>query len=421
LHIEKRTLRYIFWGAISCILLYWILHEPARVNAVWATIKGVFSPFVMGATIAFILNVPMRAFEKLLKKVKNDSLRRLIAVCLTLICVLLVLALVCLLLFPQLIKTINSLVPTLSTFATKLQHFVVDFFQNKQTFISWEDVSAELAKLDWGSLLQQAFDLIENSLTVIVSGALTAIGSVVSAMVDILIAVVFALYCLFQKENLARQGRKLLYAFLPESTADYIVRVMRLANSTFSNFLSGQCVEVCILGSMFAIAMAIFRMPYIPLVSVLVAVTAFIPVVGAWVGCILGAFFIFVSNPLQALWFVIMFLILQQIENNMIYPRVVGTSIGLSGMWVLLAVAVGGELMGVAGMFLMIPAVSVLYALLREITAQRLAVNEIDPDKLQAHPPEIQSKFKEKQMHRKKKREQKKAAKSAKNTEQAQE
>ena len=421
MHIEKRTLRYIFWGAISCILLYWILHEPARVNAVWATIKGVFSPFVMGATIAFILNVPMRAFEKLLKKVKNDSLRRLIAVCLTLICVLLVLALVCLLLFPQLIKTINSLVPTLSTFATKLQHFVVDFFQNKQTFISWEDVSAELAKLDWGSLLQQAFDLIENSLTVIVSGALTAIGSVVSAMVDILIAVVFALYCLFQKENLARQGRKLLYAFLPESTADYIVRVMRLANSTFSNFLSGQCVEVCILGSMFAIAMAIFRMPYIPLVSVLVAVTAFIPVVGAWVGCILGAFFIFVSNPLQALWFVIMFLILQQIENNMIYPRVVGTSIGLSGMWVLLAVAVGGELMGVAGMFLMIPAVSVLYALLREITAQRLAVNEIDPDKLQAHPPEIQSKFKEKQMHRKKKREQKKAAKSAKNTEQAQE
>lgn len=399
MHIEKRTLRYIFWGAISCILLYWILHEPARVNAVWATIKGVFSPFVMGATIAFILNVPMRAFEKLLKKVKNDSLRRLIAVCLTLICVLLVLALVCLLLFPQLIKTINSLVPTLSTFATKLQHFVVDFFQNKQTFISWEDVSAELAKLDWGSLLQQAFDLIENSLTVIVSGALTAIGSVVSAMVDILIAVVFALYCLFQKENLARQGRKLLYAFLPESTADYIVRVMRLANSTFSNFLSGQCVEVCILGSMFAIAMAIFRMPYIPLVSVLVAVTAFIPVVGAWVGCILGAFFIFVSNPLQALWFVIMFLILQQIENNMIYPRVVGTSIGLSGMWVLLAVAVGGELMGVAGMFVMIPLASVVYVLISEITHVRLSQRNIADEKLQPQPIETKSHLKKQREH----------------------
>lgn len=413
MHIDKKTLRYIFFGAITCILLYWILHEPARVNAVWATVKGVFAPFVMGATIAFILNVPMRGFENLLRKVKNASLRRLIAVCLTLVCVLLVLALICLLLIPQLIDTINSLVPTLRDFVTELEAFVLDFFQNKQTFISWNDINAELAKLDWGSLLQQAFDLIRNSLTVIVSSALTAIGSVVSAMVDVLIAVVFALYCLFQKENLARQGRKLLYAFLPENTADYIVRIMRLANSTFSNFLSGQCVEVCILGTMFAISMAIFRMPYIPLISVLVAITAFIPVVGAWVGCVLGAFFIFVSNPLQAVWFVIMFLILQQIENNMIYPRVVGTSIGLSGMWVLLAVAVGGELMGVAGMFLMIPAASVIYALLREITAQRLVDNEIDPDKLRAHPPEIQSKFKEKQMHRKKKRELKKAAKSA--------
>ena len=172
------------------------------------------------------------------------------------------------------------------------------------------------------------------------------------------------------------------------------MRILRLANATFSNFLSGQCIEVCILGCMFAISMAIFRMPYIPLVSVLVAVTAFIPVVGAWVGCVFGAFLILVANPMQAVWFVVMFVVLQQIENNLIYPRVVGTSIGLSGMWVLVAVAVGGELMGVAGMFLMIPITSVIYTLLRESTNKHLQTKEIPADKLKEQPPELTKKFK---------------------------
>jgi len=209
------------------------------------------------------------------------------------------------------------------------------------------------------------------------------------------IGIVFAVYCVFQKELLARQGRRLLYAFLPEKFCDATVRILRLTNSTFSNFLSGQCLEVCILGCMFAISMAIFQMPYIPLVSVLVAVTAFIPVVGAFVGCIIGALFILVANPIQAVWFVLMFLVLQQIENNIIYPRVVGTSIGLPGMWVLFAVAIGGELMGVIGMFLMIPMAAVLYALLHEITHKRLNNRNIDPDKLIDHPPELHSKLKE--------------------------
>jgi predicted PurR-regulated permease PerM len=171
---------------------------------------------------------------------------------------------------------------------------------------------------------------------------------------------------------------------------------MRLTNSTFSNFLSGQCIEVVILGTMFAIAMSIFGMPYIPLISVLIAVTAFIPVVGAWVGCILGGFLIFVANPSQALWFVIMFIILQQIENNLIYPKVVGTSIGLSGMWVLVAVALGGQLMGVAGMFLMIPIVSVFYTLFQEHTHRRLQMRDIDSEKLNVQPPELSSKLKNK-------------------------
>ena len=255
--------------------------------------------------------------------------------------------------------------------------------------MEWLTNNTDFEQFDWAGLVQKLITMVGNSVSTIVDGAFSAIGSIAGAFMDAFIAVVFCVYCLFQKETLARQGRKLLYAFLPEKFCDNTVRILRLTNATFSNFLSGQCVEVCILGSLFAITMVIFGMPYIPLVSVLVAVTAFIPVVGAWVGCIFGAFFILVANPIQAVWFVIMFIVLQQIENNLIYPRVVGTSIGLSGMWVLVAVAVGGELGGVAGMFLMIPVASVIYTLLREVTNNRLAGKTIDSEKLKDQAPEL--------------------------------
>lgn len=412
LEINKKTLRNLFIVVASGIVLYWVLHETDRVEGLYNILKGVFAPFVTGAAIAFVINVPMRAFEGLLKGVKQDKLRRLIAILLTFIAVLLVLALVFWLLIPQLIDTIQSLIPTLQAFFVKAENAVFAFLNNNPELMEWVLNNTELEKFDWASLAQRALSVLSNSLTTIVSGAFVAIGSVAGALVNLVIAIVFSLYCLFQKETLARQGRKLLYAFLPESFCDSAIRVLRLSNSTFSNFLSGQCLEVCILGSLFAVSMAIFRMPYIPLVSVLVAVTAFIPVVGAFVGCAVGAFLILVSNPLLAFWFVVMFLVIQQFENNVIYPRVVGTSIGLSGMWVLVAVAVGGKLMGVAGMFLMIPIASVVYTLLREKTHERLAQAQVDPEKLKPQPPVLQSHFKEKRAKNKEKRAVKKAQRS---------
>ena len=403
MHIEKTTIRNIFIGVVSCILLYWLINETAKVLIVFNFLKGIFAPFVLGSGIAFILNVPMRAIEGLLKGIKNTALRRFIALLLTFLAVLLVLALVFWLLIPQMVDTIRSLLPKLYAFISDIQKHALDFLNANPNLISGVD----LQQLDWAGLVKNALEMVGDSVSSIVGSTFSAIGSVSGAVMDAFIAVVFAVYCLFQKETLARQARKLLYAFIPEKISDHVVRILRLTNTTFSNFLSGQCLEVCILGSLFAISMAIFRMPYIPLVSVLVAVTAFIPVVGAWVGCGLGAFFIFVANPIQALWFIVMFLVLQQIENNLIYPRVVGTSIGLSGMWVLLAVAVGGELMGVAGMFLMIPVASVIYTLLREVTNNRLKVHMVDPEKLKDHPPELSSNFKKRREQRKKKRQKK--------------
>lgn len=388
MQIDKKTLRNIFLCVSGCIILYWLLHDVERVRSVFSLIKSVIAPFVLGASLAFIINVPIRGIEGLLKGIKAVRLRRLVAIIITLLAVLLVLTLVFLLLIPQLSETIHSLIPRLYTFVLDVEKNINQFLQDNPEIMKWVLDNTEFETIDWAGLVQKLVSVVGNSVTTIVDKTFYAIGSITGVLMDSFVAIVFAIYCLFQKETLARQGKKLLYAFLPENFSDNVIHVLRLTNSTFSNFLSGQCVEVCILGALFAISMAIFGMPYIPLVSVLVAVTAFIPIVGAWVGCIFGAFLIFVADPMLALWFVVMFVVLQQIENNLIYPRVVGTSIGLSGMWVLVAVTIGGELMGVAGMFLMIPVASVLHALLRRATNDKLQSRNIPLEKLAEVPHE---------------------------------
>jgi len=391
--LDKKTLRSVIFGAMACIVLYWILHETDRVIGVFNGVLSMFSPFIVGCGLAFVLNVPMRAFENSMEDVKKPGLRRLIAIVLTIVVFALILTVVFLLLIPQIESTIDALIPQIQGFAEETGVLINDFLQKNPEIMEWVTSSTGLESIDWGSLTDKALTVIGESISAILPGAVSAIGSITGAVVDLVVSVVFAVYCLFRKETLARQGRKILYAFLPEKWADEIIRVLRLTNSTFSNFLSGQCLEVCILGCLFAVAMWIFRMPYIPLISVLVAVTAFIPMVGAFVGCILGAFFILVEDFFLAIGFVVMFIILQQIENNMIYPRVVGSSIGMPGMWVLLAVIVGGELLGVAGMFLMIPLTSVIYTLIGELTNARLARRDIDPEKLRAQPPELRAPF----------------------------
>lgn len=415
MELDKKNFKRLLAVVCTGIILYWLLNEPQLASGVWSFGIRTLSPFIVGAVIAFILNVPMRFFERHLKFIQKAGLRRSIALLLTLVCAALVITAVFSLLIPQLAKTLASLYPAISAFLKEVETWVNRTLAENPQLMQWIQENTELSKLDWAGLVQQGLTLVGNSLSAILTTALTAIGGLVGVLMDAFIAIVFAVYALFQKEVLARQGRKLAYAFLKESHADYVVKVLRLSNATFSNFLSGQCIEVCILGALFAVAMAIFRMPYIPLISVLVAVTAFIPVVGAWAGCIIGAFLILISDPVQAFWFVIMFLVIQQIEGNMIYPKVVGTSIGLSGMWVLFAIGIGGELMGVLGMFLMIPVVSVLYTLLREWTHNRLDKRDVAEDKLREQPPELVSRFKQKRQQSKAKREMMKGLKAVEN------
>lgn len=395
MQIDKKTIRKFFWVAVGSIFVYWALHETDRFNVLLDKVTDIFAPFVIGAVLAFILNVPMRAFERRLNFIRNEGARRACGICLTLLSIVLVLYGVIMLLVPQISDTISILTPKLSEFFLGLEQKIYSFLETNPELLAWVYANTNLESMDWAGIVQQAAGILKNSLTVIAGGAFSAVGSVAGGIVNALIGFVFSLYCLARKEILARQGRRLLYAFVPEGISDEIIRVMRLTNVTFSNFISGQCLEAVILGGMFAVAMAILKLPYIVLISVLIAISALVPYVGAFLGCVIGTFLILVNDPFQAVVFLVMFLILQQIEGNLIYPKVVGTSIGLPGMWVLFAVTIGGGVMGIMGMLVMVPLVSVVYTLLREYTWKRVEDKQINPDKLQDHPPELKNQFKE--------------------------
>lgn len=412
MEFNAKNIRKIFLGIAGCIVLYWILNNPAGVLSLLSGITGLFSPFIVGAALAFVLNVPMRGIESLLKKFSKPGLRRLIAIILTLVAVVLLLYGVINLLIPQIGETAQSIAARLPAFFENVQADVTKYLENNPELSQWLMNYTDFESVDWNAIIQKAVNLITDSVVGIVDTAVSAVVSLGTGIFNAILSLAFAVYALARKEVLARQGRRLLYSFLPERVCDETIRILRMTNRTFSKFISGQCLEAVILGAMFAITMPIFGMPYVVLISVVITVTALVPIVGAFVGCIIGAFFILVADPLMALWFVVLFLALQQIEGNVIYPRVVGSSVGLPGMWVLVAVAVGGDLMGVGGMLLMIPLVSVCYALAREITQKRLAARNIPREKLQDQPmdPEVPTERDKKKKEKKNKAEKSKKA-----------
>ncbi len=402
MHIEKKIMRRIFTLIAGTIIFAWLVLDTARATILFGRIWELIAPFVAGAGIAFVFNVPMRAIERQLDGIHKTGLRRTMSILLTLFCLFLIIMFVFELLIPQIRLTIVSLTEKIPAFIDRTAQNLMVLMADNPELGSWIQKAFHLESLDWSNILTSILSWLANQVSTVMGGAVNVIGNVTTGIVNAVIAIVFAIYCLGRKEILARQCRRVLYSVLSECRADEIIRVMRLTNSTFSSFISGQCLEAVILGCLFAVVMAILKMPYIPLVSVIIAVTALIPVVGAFVGCIVGAFFILVNDPLQAVSFVAMFLVLQQLENNLIYPRVVGTSIGLPGMWVLVAVTIGGEIMGVGGMLVMIPLASVLYTLAREFTNRRLAERNIPAQKLMEQPPEIKSQFDRRKEQKKK-------------------
>ena len=360
------------------VAFFWALQNLSTLAAALGWALGVLSPFLAGGAIAFILNVPMRAIEAQLPSGKRwRKLRRPLALVLTLAAVTGVVTLAACVISPGVGEAVRSLAGQIPAALRRLEAQLARL----ESWLPQLEALAGDFTLDWRALSEKAIALARDWGGGLVSSGGVLIGGVVSGVSTFVIGLIFSFYVLLQKERLSRQGRQVLYALLPETWADDTLAVLRLANRTFSSFLSGQCVEAVILGSLFVLSMTLLRMPYALLVGVLIALTTLIPVVGAFIGCVVGALLIAVTNPLQALGFIVLFLVLQQIEGNLIYPHVVGNSVGLPSIWVLAAVTLGGKLMGIAGMLFFIPLCSVLYALFRGFVKNRLQARRVPAKK----------------------------------------
>lgn len=368
MNLDKTTTLKILGITAAAAVLFAVFQDFsfAAVIAFLGKIFSLLMPFITGAAIAFVINVPMRTVEKRLfpKRQKLQKLRRPLALVITLLAIALVITAVMIIVIPQVRTTALELGKQIPDYMVKAQTYIEGVFKDYPDIQKW---IAEF-KIDWQSVLTSVSGWVTSGLSSTVNIAASAVNGAVSAAIGF----VFAMYILLQKERLGNQAKMAAYAMLPEKAADRFFDICGRAEKTFSSFLSGQCLEAVILGCMFAAAMLIFRMEYVALISILIAFTALIPIVGAFIGCAVGAFLIFMQDPAQALWFVIMFLIIQQIEGNLIYPKVVGESVGLPAIWVLFVVTIGGKLMGVLGMLIMIPAASVIYALFREYVVKSL-------------------------------------------------
>lgn len=363
-----------------------------NLDVVWGAVRGllgILAPFLLGGALAFVLNVPMRAIERhlLQNSRRGAKLRRPLALVLTLLAVLGVLALASLVIGPGIADAVMSIIREIPAAFDRLQKQLNGLAESLAAYLPMIQEWLAGVNIDWESLSRRVLEYAQALGSGIVSSGGGFIGGVVSGVSTFVIGLIFSFYILLQKEKLSRHGRQVIYGLLPLRQADRTLEILRLASRTFSSFLSGQCLEACILGTLFAVAMTIFRMPYALLVGVLIALTALIPIVGAFIGCAVGALLIAIDDPWKALWFIVLFLVLQQIEGNLIYPHVVGSSVGLPSIWVLTAVTLGGSLMGITGMLFFIPLCSVLYALFRSYVKERLAKKGVPPEKWRDPPP----------------------------------
>ncbi len=373
--LNKNNVKKICGIITFAVLLYLGVKRFDIVLDIAGFLFKLFRPFLLGACIAYILSVPLRGIEKLLfsgKAAKKNKIicliKRPVSILLTFVLVLGVIAVVFFLLIPELYNTgvaIAAQIPdatdSLVSWANKmLTKYPVILDQINALNISWSTISTTVVnfiKTDFLDTLNSTFQI--------------AMG-IITSLVNFGIALFFSIYLLFAKETLAEQIKKVFFAFFKEKKAKNMIRIAKLSDQTFSSFLSGQCVEAVILGLMFVIVLSVLGFPYAVLIGVLIAFTALIPVFGAFIGAMFGAVLILLVNPVYALWFLVIFLILQAIEGNLIYPHVVGNAVGLPAIWVLVAVTLGGSLLGITGMLFFIPLVSVLYALFRELVYGRL-------------------------------------------------
>lgn len=380
MELNKKTMQRIMLLITFAVLLFWGLYNISTIGGLFSNLLSLLAPLLIGVCIAFVLNLMMVGLERLWDRALakrrsrwNAKLKRPVCLTLTMVLFLGIIFAIFFILIPRLEEAGSTLAANIPTYVDQFQTWwksLSDFAGGHGVTLPELTLSAEQVRDTITGFLQERGDSVVNT-------TLNITSSIVGALVNILLALVFSLYMLAQKETLLAQSKRLLRRALPQRAADKLLEVLHLTNNAFSSFVTGQVTEAVILGTLCCLGMLILRLPYALPVSVIIAALSLIPIFGAWIGAATGAFLIVFQSPIKALTFLIFLLILQQVEGNLIYPRVVGKSVGLPGLWVLAAVTIGGGAFGILGMLLGVPVCSVVYSLVQAYIRTKPEAEEI--------------------------------------------
>lgn len=401
--LEKENAKQILKIVVIAIILLVALFNIKTVWNACISFLDIISPFIWGLAIAFILNIFMTFYENKVFNIgkksktkanakmqsteaskvkisnnakktskKKSGVQRAFSIALSIITVVAIFVIILLLIVPQFIDVIRNLISNIPNYLESLQDLgikITEQFPEANNFIQNIEIDTEALKSGIVNISKNVLDITINQ-----------ISSLISSIVNAFISIIFAVYILANKEELKNQAKKFIYARINEEKADSIIKVSRLARDSFRNFITGQAKEAVILGSLCAIGMLILNIPYAGPIGALTAITAFIPIVGAFIGGFIGAVLIVAVNPIKALIFVIFIIVLQQVEGNLIYPHVVGKNMGLPSIWVLVAITIGGSLFGIMGMIVGLPVVSIIYAITQENTKKKLREKNLEQE-----------------------------------------
>lgn len=368
---EKQETRKWMMIIFTALLGYLIVDNVEVVVTIIQKIISIISPFVIGAAIAFILNLPMGFFETKLSNFKTKKGKKLgknfirtVSLILAILVIGLIITLIVNLILPEIINIITLLIEKLPYYGAELKNIATTITQDVP------QINEAIKSIDINN--KELQEQVKNLATSFLSKSVSVVGNIIGSFVNTVVAIVFAAYILTSKDKLKAQAKKILYAYNNKEKAEKIIDLGRMSRNIFRKFISGQCLEAVILGTLSILGMFILQIPYAVPIGVLIGVTALIPIVGAFIGIIIGAVLILSVAPVKVITFLIFILILQQVEGNLIYPKVVGDSVGLPGIWVLVSVAVGGDLFGIIGMLLGLPTASVLYTIFKSNVYKKL-------------------------------------------------
>ena len=365
MNFTKKSKRQIMELIVFAGLVLWCVFNYKLVIDFIKVIFKLVMPLLVGLAIAFIINVPMKQIEKKIFKIdkrKHKKIIRIISLLLSIILIFGIVGLILFLVIPEFISAVSLIGKGLPSSFELINDFadkMMKLYPSAKNYINNIDVK---------SVVETTIGTTSSIVSVIMS----FLSGMISKVIMFFMGFIISIYILLDKENLVRQTKKLFMAFLPDKTVNEIIRIVKLTNTTFTNFLTGQCLDACLTGFEFFVILSIIKIPYALILGVLFALTALIPYIGAFITLVIGAVLVAVSNPMNAVWYVLVFFLVQQFDDNFTYPKIVGKSVGLPALWALIAVLIGGSILGLVGMIISIPVSSVLYTLLKEFVNYKL-------------------------------------------------